>query len=167
MSRNGFQFAQREMKAVQHDRYVGSRVADWTERALQIMFKCLRIFEDAGLASIIPAHAVFRKAVHKLGESRRKPVDAADRCERIIDAWRQSPKRDFDKREQFEFDALLPRALRSKVNELFQLFDQIVAELGWLWGIAGALLAVPILASVKIICDRFESLKPVAEFLSP
>jgi predicted PurR-regulated permease PerM len=38
---------------------------------------------------------------------------------------------------------------------------------GWLWGIAGALLAVPILASFKIICDRFDALKPVAEFLSP
>lgn len=38
---------------------------------------------------------------------------------------------------------------------------------GWLWGIPGALLAVPILASVKIICDRFQSLKPIAEFLSP
>lgn len=38
---------------------------------------------------------------------------------------------------------------------------------GWLWGIAGALLAVPILASFKIICDRFDSLKPIAEFLSP
>jgi len=38
---------------------------------------------------------------------------------------------------------------------------------GWLWGVAGALLAVPILASFKIICDRFVSLKPIADFLSP
>lgn len=38
---------------------------------------------------------------------------------------------------------------------------------GWLWGIAGALLAVPILASFKIIADRFDSLRPVSKFLSP
>jgi predicted PurR-regulated permease PerM len=38
---------------------------------------------------------------------------------------------------------------------------------GWLWGILGALLAVPLLASFKIICERIESLQPVAEFLTP
>lgn len=36
---------------------------------------------------------------------------------------------------------------------------------GWLWGIAGALIAVPIMATVKIFCDRVESLAPVGEFL--
>jgi predicted PurR-regulated permease PerM len=38
---------------------------------------------------------------------------------------------------------------------------------GWLWGIPGALLAVPILASFKIVCDRFPSLRNISEFLSP
>ena len=38
---------------------------------------------------------------------------------------------------------------------------------GWMWGIAGALLAVPLLASFKIVCERFEPLQPVAEFLGP
>lgn len=38
---------------------------------------------------------------------------------------------------------------------------------GWMWGIVGALLAVPLLATAKIICDRVDSLKPVSEFLSP
>jgi predicted PurR-regulated permease PerM len=37
---------------------------------------------------------------------------------------------------------------------------------GWLWGIAGVLLAVPLLASFKIICERVEPLHPVAEFLT-
>lgn len=37
---------------------------------------------------------------------------------------------------------------------------------GWLWGIVGVLLAVPLLASFKIICERVESLNPVAEFLT-
>lgn len=36
---------------------------------------------------------------------------------------------------------------------------------GWLWGIPGALLAVPILATFKILCDRLEPLNGVGEFL--
>jgi predicted PurR-regulated permease PerM len=36
---------------------------------------------------------------------------------------------------------------------------------GWMWGIPGALLAVPLLAIVRIICDHIEPLAPVAEFL--
>jgi predicted PurR-regulated permease PerM len=35
----------------------------------------------------------------------------------------------------------------------------------WLWGIAGLLLGAPLLAIVKVICDRVESLKPVGELL--
>lgn len=37
---------------------------------------------------------------------------------------------------------------------------------GWLWGAVGALLAVPLIASVKIMCDQIEFLHPIAEFLS-
>jgi len=37
---------------------------------------------------------------------------------------------------------------------------------GWMWGILGVFLAVPILTSVKIICDDVEGLKPVALILS-
>jgi predicted PurR-regulated permease PerM len=33
---------------------------------------------------------------------------------------------------------------------------------GWLWGITGALLAVPIAAAVKIVCENIEMLKPVS-----
>ena len=36
---------------------------------------------------------------------------------------------------------------------------------GWLWGVPGTLLAVPILAAVKIACHRFEGLEPVAALL--
>jgi predicted PurR-regulated permease PerM len=36
----------------------------------------------------------------------------------------------------------------------------------WVWGIAGALLAVPLMAAFKIICDHVEPLAPVGEFLS-
>ncbi len=36
---------------------------------------------------------------------------------------------------------------------------------GWMWGIIGALMAVPILACIKIVSERIPSLRPVAEFL--
>jgi predicted PurR-regulated permease PerM len=36
---------------------------------------------------------------------------------------------------------------------------------GWLWGLIGALLAVPIVASCKIICDQIEPLNSIGEFL--
>lgn len=36
---------------------------------------------------------------------------------------------------------------------------------GWMWGIPGALLAVPILVALKTICDRVDSLQTFAEFL--
>jgi predicted PurR-regulated permease PerM len=35
----------------------------------------------------------------------------------------------------------------------------------YLWGIPGAILAVPIMAAIKIMCDHIESLTPVGEFL--
>ncbi len=37
---------------------------------------------------------------------------------------------------------------------------------GWLWGVIGALLAVPFIASLKIICDQVEPLNSLGEFLS-
>ena len=37
---------------------------------------------------------------------------------------------------------------------------------GWLWGIAGVILAVPILAAFKIFCTHVEPMEPIAEFLS-
>ena len=37
--------------------------------------------------------------------------------------------------------------------------------LGWLWGIWGLLLGAPLVAIVKVICDRVEALKPVGELL--
>lgn len=36
---------------------------------------------------------------------------------------------------------------------------------GWLWGPAGALLATPITAAIKIICDNIEPLRPIGVLL--
>jgi predicted PurR-regulated permease PerM len=37
---------------------------------------------------------------------------------------------------------------------------------GWMWGIVGIILAVPILAAFKIFCTHIKPLEPLAEFLS-
>ena len=37
---------------------------------------------------------------------------------------------------------------------------------GWMWGIAGIILAVPILAAFKIFCAHIKPTEPIAEFLS-
>lgn len=36
---------------------------------------------------------------------------------------------------------------------------------GWLWGVWGLLLGVPIMMAVKAVCERVEGLQPIAEFL--
>jgi len=36
---------------------------------------------------------------------------------------------------------------------------------GWLWGVWGLLLGIPILMIVKAVCDRVDDLKPIGEFL--
>jgi predicted PurR-regulated permease PerM len=36
----------------------------------------------------------------------------------------------------------------------------------WLWGVPGALLSVPILVSIKVVCDRVPAMMPVSELLS-
>jgi len=36
---------------------------------------------------------------------------------------------------------------------------------GWLWGVWGLLLGLPILMIVKSVCDRVDDLKPIGEFL--
>jgi len=37
--------------------------------------------------------------------------------------------------------------------------------MGWLWGLAGAIMAVPLLAILKIVCDRLPRLAALGEFL--
>ena len=36
----------------------------------------------------------------------------------------------------------------------------------WLWGVPGALLSVPILVSIKVVCDRVPAMSPVSELIS-
>jgi predicted PurR-regulated permease PerM len=41
-----------------------------------------------------------------------------------------------------------------------------IAFWGWMWGIPGIIVAVPILAAFKIFCTHVEQMAPLAEFLS-
>ena len=36
---------------------------------------------------------------------------------------------------------------------------------GWLWGVWGLLLGVPIVMAIKAVCERVEQLRPISEFL--
>jgi predicted PurR-regulated permease PerM len=35
----------------------------------------------------------------------------------------------------------------------------------WIWGVPGAFIAVPLIATFKIFCDHIEALAPIGEFL--
>lgn len=40
-----------------------------------------------------------------------------------------------------------------------------IVVLGWIWGMLGVLMAVPLLASIKLVCEHVAPLNPVAIFL--
>lgn len=61
---------------------------------------------------------------------------------------------------------LLTPWITSRANRLnaVTVFVGVLA-FGWLWGIWGLLLGVPILTSIKAVCDRVEELQPIGELL--
>ncbi len=61
---------------------------------------------------------------------------------------------------------LLTPWLTSRANKMnpVAIFVGVFAW-GWLWGVWGLLLGVPILVVIKAICDRVDDLNPVGEFL--
>lgn len=63
---------------------------------------------------------------------------------------------------QFVTPTVLGRRLEINVVAIFIS----VAFWGWLWGIPGVLIAVPVLICVKVFCDHFEELSAYSEFLS-
>jgi predicted PurR-regulated permease PerM len=63
---------------------------------------------------------------------------------------------------QFLTPVLLGRRLELNSVAIFIC----VALWGWLWGIVGAIIAVPLLVAVKVFCDHFEGLNSFGEFLS-
>ena len=61
---------------------------------------------------------------------------------------------------------LLTPWLTSRANKMnpVAIFVGVFAW-GWLWGVWGLLLGVPIMVVIKAICDRVDDLNPVGEFL--
>ncbi len=61
---------------------------------------------------------------------------------------------------------LLTPWLTSRANEMNPVAIFVgVLTWGWLWGIWGLLLGIPILVAIKAICARIDDFKPIAEFL--
>ena len=59
-----------------------------------------------------------------------------------------------------------PLTLRNRL-ELHTVAILIALALGgWMWGVAGAVIAVPFLVIVKVFCDHFPGLKVVGDFLA-
>ncbi len=54
-------------------------------------------------------------------------------------------------------------AKRFTLNPVLVIFSLIFWY--WMWGLAGAILSVPMLAMAKIICDRIERLQPIGHFI--
>jgi predicted PurR-regulated permease PerM len=52
-----------------------------------------------------------------------------------------------------------------RLNELSVILA--LSFFGWMWGMVGALLAVPILVVLRIVCQRVDTLAPLAVFLGP
>ena len=61
---------------------------------------------------------------------------------------------------------LLTPWLTSKTNSLnaVSIFVGLLA-FGWLWGIWGLLLGVPVLTTIKAVCDHVEDFQPIGELL--
>src|SRR5436309_11006240 len=58
--------------------------------------------------------------------------------------------------------AILSRRL--SLNTVSMLLS--VVFWAWLWGLAGALIAVPLLVVFKVVCDQIDQLSAIAEFLA-
>ncbi len=64
-----------------------------------------------------------------------------------------------------ESNVITPKLVGDKVN--LNLLAVLIATVywGWLWGMLGVLLAVPITAAIKVVCAHIEPLKPIAILL--
>lgn len=67
--------------------------------------------------------------------------------------------------QQLEGSIITPKLIgdRIKLNVVAILVATICW--GWLWGAIGILLAIPITATIKVVCERIEPLRPIAVLL--
>jgi predicted PurR-regulated permease PerM len=65
----------------------------------------------------------------------------------------------------FEGNLVTPMILGSRMRlNTVALFIGLIFW-WYVWGIAGAIIGVPIMAALKIMCDHIDSLAPIGEFL--
>jgi predicted PurR-regulated permease PerM len=65
----------------------------------------------------------------------------------------------------FEGNIITPRLIGQRLALNPVVVFTGVLFWGWIWGVVGALIAVPILAAIKIVCDHVEGLSPIGELL--
>lgn len=65
----------------------------------------------------------------------------------------------------FEGNVITPRLIGERLALNPVVVFTSVLFWGWIWGVMGALMAVPIMAAIKIVCDHIEGLAPIGEFL--
>lgn len=65
-----------------------------------------------------------------------------------------------------ESNVITPKLLGNHLN--VSLLAQLIATIfwGWLWGAIGIVLAIPITAALKVVCDNIDHLKPIGIMLS-
>ncbi|NNJ25424.1 AI-2E family transporter [Alienimonas chondri] len=64
-----------------------------------------------------------------------------------------------------EGNFITPKILGGRLNLNAPVIFAWLLLLGWIWGVPGALLAVPMLAALKILCDHVDALGPLGKFL--
>jgi predicted PurR-regulated permease PerM len=67
--------------------------------------------------------------------------------------------------QQLEGNFITPKVMgdRIQLNVVAVLLASMIW--GWLWGAMGVLLAIPITAALKVVCERIEPLRPIAVLL--
>lgn len=61
---------------------------------------------------------------------------------------------------------ITPKVMGEKLNLSPVVILVSLLMWGWLWGVTGAILSVPIASSIKIICDNIAPLKPLGVLMS-
>ncbi|MCK4988527.1 MAG: AI-2E family transporter, partial [Desulfobacterales bacterium] len=59
-------------------------------------------------------------------------------------------------------NALAPKVMGDQLNLSPVVVLLSLLFWGWLWGIVGALISIPIAAAIKIVCENIETLHPIS-----
>ena len=128
--------------------------------------------DDAGRHKrpLIGGHPGKRVKRRRHGKVRRIEEDD------VVGAWRGMTSRSASARSPcgsrvyiachaVESNVITPIMLSRRLTLNAVVVFLAVVGWGWLWGIPGALMAVPLLAVLKVIADRVDGLAGLSEFL--